>query len=81
MELVLTAGGLQQGFEWMNGTEWVDTITRMRPYWLVRTVSGLLMDTGMTLLVLNCMMTAIARPVREVRTAPGNAPAPVGAMQ
>ncbi len=81
MGLVLTAGGLQQGFEWMNGTEWVDTITRMRPYWLVRTVSGLLMDTGMTLLVLNCMMTAIGRPVREVRTAPGSVPAPVGAVQ
>ena len=25
MGLVLTAGGLQQGFQWMNGNEWLDT--------------------------------------------------------
>ena len=67
MGLVLTAGGLQQGFEWMNGTEWVDTVIRMRPYWLVRTLSGISMDTGMSLLVINMMMTRIARPVEAVR--------------
>jgi cytochrome c oxidase cbb3-type subunit 1 len=67
MGLVLTAGGLQQGFEWMNGTEWVDTVTRMRPYWLVRTLSGISMDTGMSLLVINMMMTRIAQPVEAVR--------------
>ena len=26
MGLVLTAAGLQQGFQWMNGTEWLDTV-------------------------------------------------------
>ena len=30
MGLVLSAGGLQQGFQWMNGTEWVDTVVQMR---------------------------------------------------
>ena len=39
MGLVLTAGGLQQGFQWMAGTEWLDTVLSMRPYWLVRTVA------------------------------------------
>ena len=70
MGLVLTAGGLQQGFEWMNGTEWVDTVIRMRPYWLVRTLSGVSMDTGMSLLVINMMMTAITQPAERVRPVP-----------
>jgi cytochrome c oxidase cbb3-type subunit I len=81
MGLVLTAGGLQQGFEWMNATEWVDTVTRMRPYWFVRTISGITMDTGMTLLVFNCMMTAIGRPAREALLVPGVSPVPAGAAQ
>ena len=80
MGLVLSAAGLQQGFEWMNGTEWVDTVIRMRPYWLVRTLSGVSMDIGMTLLVINMMMTALTRPAeaREPVPAPGAAPLPAG---
>ena len=80
MGLVLTAAGLQQGFEWMNGTEWVDTVTRMRPYWLVRTLSGISMDIGMSLLVINLMMTAIARsaPAREGVPVRGATPLPAG---
>ena len=39
MGLVLTAAGLQQGFQWMAGTEWLDTVVSMQPYWLVRTLS------------------------------------------
>ena len=65
MGLVLTAGGLQQGFQWMAGTEWLDTVISMRPYWLVRTVSGISMDIGMSLLVINLMMTALAKPAAE----------------
>jgi cytochrome c oxidase cbb3-type subunit I len=80
MGLVLTAGGLQQGFEWMNGTEWLDTVTRMRAYWLVRTLSGITMDIGMSLLVFNLMMTALTRPTAETRPVllPGVAPVPAG---
>jgi cytochrome c oxidase cbb3-type subunit 1 len=80
MGLVLTAAGLQQGFEWMNGTEWVDTVVRMKGYWLVRTLSGVSMDTGMSLLVINLMMTALARPgeAREPLPRPRVAPVPAG---
>jgi cytochrome c oxidase cbb3-type subunit 1 len=80
MGLVLTAAGLQQGFEWMNGTEWVDTVVRMKGYWLVRTLSGISMDIGMSLLVINLMMTALARPgeAREPMPRPGTAPLPAG---
>jgi len=79
MGLVLTAGGLQQGFEWMNGTEWLDTVTRMRAYWLVRTLSGITMDIGMSLLVFNLMMTALTRPAAEARPVPLPSVAPVPA--
>jgi cytochrome c oxidase cbb3-type subunit 1 len=60
MGLDLTALGLQQGYMWMAGTEWLDTVVAVRPYWLVRTVSGISMDTGMSLLVFNLMRTALA---------------------
>ncbi len=80
MGLVLTAAGLQQGFAWMNGTEWVDTVVWMRPYWFVRTLSGLSMDIGMSLLVLNCMMTALTGPAaaREPIPSRGATPLPAG---
>ncbi len=80
MGLVLTAAGLQQGFQWMNGTEWLDTVLWMKPYWLVRTLSGISMDIGMTLLVVNLMMTALTRPVvaAEPRLPPGAIPVPAG---
>ena len=70
MGLVLTAGGLQQGFQWMAGAEWLDTVLAMRPYWFVRTVAGVSMDIGMSLLVINLMMTALARPAEGRAAAP-----------
>jgi cytochrome c oxidase cbb3-type subunit I len=79
MGLGLTAGGLQQGFQWMAGTEWLDSILSMRPYWFLRTMAGISMDIGMTLLVINLMMTALARPAGAVeRPAYGTAPLPAG---
>ncbi|MGH8500984.1 MAG: cbb3-type cytochrome c oxidase subunit I [Gammaproteobacteria bacterium] len=66
MGLTLTAGGLQQGFEWMSGAEWLDSLIHVSPYWLVRTLAGISMDMGMSLLVVNLMMTVLARePVPE----------------
>ena len=40
------------------------SILSMRPYWFLRTMAGISMDIGMTLLVINMMMTALGRPVR-----------------
>ena len=62
MGLVLSAQGLQHGFMLMAGTEWIDALTAIAPYWLVRTIAGLSMDIGMTLLVINLMLTVLARP-------------------
>jgi cytochrome c oxidase cbb3-type subunit I len=79
MGLVLTAAGLQQGFQWMNGTEWVDSVVHMRPYWWVRTLSGISMDIGMSLLVVNLMLTTLTRPGEARQATPRRvSPIPVG---
>jgi cytochrome c oxidase cbb3-type subunit 1 len=75
MGIVLSAAGLQQGFQWMNGAEWIDTVVQMRAYWLVRTVAGLSMDIGMSLLIINLMMTALKRSDTAVGFRP-QSPAP-----
>ena len=60
MGLVLSAQGLQQGYMLMARAEWVDTVVTMKPFWFVRTLSGLSMDIGISLLVYNFMRTALA---------------------
>jgi len=77
MGLVLTAGGLQQGYMWMDGAEWLNSLVPVSPYWFIRTLAGLSMDIGMSLLVINLMMTALARPVAAIETA---RPIPGGAV-
>ena len=62
MGIDLTMLGLQQGYMWMSGVEWLDSINAVRPYWLVRTIAGMTMDTGMSLLVINLMLTLRAGP-------------------
>jgi cytochrome c oxidase cbb3-type subunit 1 len=74
MGLDLTMAGLQQGFSLMSGVEWLDSLVAIRPYWLVRTVAGISMDIGMSLLVYNLMRTMLAARVAEPggRTLPGD---------
>ena len=60
MGIDLSAGGLQQGYMLMAGVEWLDSLVALRPYWLVRTMAGISMDIGMTLLVFNLMRTVLA---------------------
>ena len=66
MGLDLTLAGLQQGYMLMAGAEWLDSLVSIRPYWLVRTVAGVAMDIGMSLLVYNLMRTVIS-PARQTR--------------
>jgi cytochrome c oxidase cbb3-type subunit 1 len=63
MGLVLMAQGLQQGFMLIAGTEWVHSMNAIRPYWWVRTLTGLSMDAGMTLVVYVLMKTSLTRPI------------------
>jgi len=60
MGIGLSAQGIEQGYMLMAGAEWVDTVVAMKPYWLVRTIAGALMDIGISLLAYNLMRTALA---------------------
>jgi cytochrome c oxidase cbb3-type subunit 1 len=76
MGLVLTAGGLLQGYAWMAAVEWLDSILPVRPFWLVRTLAGISMDIGMSLLVLNLMLTAMGRPALKPKAGSYFRPSP-----
>ena len=60
MGLVLTAQGLQQGFMLMAGTEWIHSVNAIRPYWWIRTFTGIAMDVGISLIVYTLMKTSLA---------------------
>ena len=62
MALVLAAQGLQQGFMLMAGTEWVHSINAIRPYWWIRSLTGIAMDVGVSLLVYTLMRHRSPRP-------------------
>src|SRR3990172_8791264 len=74
MGLVLTAQGIQQGYILISRAEWVDTVVTMKPFWLVRTLSGISMDLGMSLLVYNFMRTAMEPAPATVPERPVGAP-------
>src|SRR5437899_9965797 len=44
MALVLSVQGLQQGYMLMAGAEFLDTVVAIKPYWWLRTFTGLSMD-------------------------------------
>ncbi len=60
MGAVLVAQGLQQGYMLMAQAEWVDSLNAIRPYWWVRTFSGISMDLGMSLLVYTLLKGSLA---------------------
>src|SRR5262247_2016253 len=62
MGLVLVAQGLTQGFMLMAGVEWMHSVNAIRPYWWVRTLTGMSMDVGMSLVVYVLMRTTLAWP-------------------
>jgi cytochrome c oxidase cbb3-type subunit I len=59
MGLVLVVQGLLQGFMLMAGAEWVHSLNAMRPYWWVRTFTGIGMDIGISLIVYALMKTSL----------------------
>jgi len=61
MVLVLTAQGLQQGFMLIAQAEWVDSVNAIRPYWWLRTLTGISMDIGISLVVLTLVRGSRAR--------------------
>jgi cytochrome c oxidase cbb3-type subunit I/II len=58
MAVVLTAMGFVQGSMLEYQANFVDTIKELKPWWVVRTLSGLTMDIGFLLFVINFYKTA-----------------------
>jgi cytochrome c oxidase cbb3-type subunit 1 len=58
MIAVLILQGLIQGTELAAGAEFVDSIVTMKPYWLLRTLVGTLMDIGVALVGINLVLGA-----------------------
>ncbi len=77
MGLVLTAQGLQQGFMLMTGSEWMATVGAIRPYWWVRTLTGISMDLGVSLVVYTLLRTSSSASAVAPAWAPAAA-APAG---
>jgi cytochrome c oxidase cbb3-type subunit 1 len=77
MFAVLTVDGLVQGAMLSTaGVEFIDTVVAIKPYWLIRTLGGTMMDVGLALFVFNMVMTVIAgRPSAAPAPVPASAPA------
>jgi len=60
MFLVLTAGGVSEGFLSLNLAPRETILQVMRPFWIVRSITGVAILLGFSCLVLNMLMTARA---------------------
>jgi cytochrome c oxidase cbb3-type subunit 1 len=58
MIFILTVQGLIQGTELMAGAEFVDSVVTMKPYWFIRTLTGITMDVGIALVGINLYLSA-----------------------
>jgi len=62
MVLILSAQGLQQGFMLMAQADWMDSVNAVKPFWWLRTLTGVVMDVGISLVVLTLVRGSAARP-------------------
>ena len=65
MGLLLVVQGLHQGFMLMGGADWMQSVNVMRPYWWVRTFTGIAMDIGISLVVYTLMKTSLRASAPE----------------
>ena len=65
MFTALSISGLQQGFMQQEGVYWMGTVIPIRPYWVMRTFGGTLMDIGLALFAWNMVMTFLIGPKVE----------------
>ena len=66
MFLVLTAGGVAEGFMSLHLAPRETILDVLRPFWIVRTLSGLMIIGGFTCLVVNAVMTATRSKIVHV---------------
>jgi cytochrome c oxidase cbb3-type subunit I len=58
MIFILITQGLIQGTGLMAGAEFVDSVVAMKPYWFIRTLTGIAMDVGIALVGINLLLSA-----------------------
>jgi cytochrome c oxidase cbb3-type subunit 1 len=58
MIFILVLQGLIQGTELMAGSEFVDSLVTMKPYWFIRTLTGITMDVGIALVGINLYLSS-----------------------
>jgi cytochrome c oxidase cbb3-type subunit 1 len=64
--VTLWLGGFWQGWQWNNPSiPFIDTIVALRPIWIVRFFSGVLILGGITLFLYNIMATVVGRESTE----------------
>jgi len=68
MFLTLTASGLIEGFMSLNLVARETILETMRPFWLVRSFTGVMILTGFTCLAVNMVMTSRLARVKHVDT-------------
>jgi cytochrome c oxidase cbb3-type subunit 1 len=57
MIFILITQGLIQGTALMAGAEFVDSVVAMKPYWFIRTLTGVTMDVGIALIGINLYLS------------------------
>jgi cytochrome c oxidase cbb3-type subunit 1/cytochrome c oxidase cbb3-type subunit I/II len=48
-----TIAGLMQGFAWLRGLPFIDSLTAAQPFWIPRAISGGVLMVGVLLMVIN----------------------------
>ncbi|MAE65474.1 MAG: cytochrome oxidase [Phycisphaeraceae bacterium] len=66
MFLVLTAGGLIEGFMSLHLAPRESILESMRPFWVTRTLTGIAIIIGFACLVVNMVMTVVASPREHI---------------
>ena len=62
MIFILITQGLIQGTALMAGAEFVNSLVSMKPYWLIRTLTGITMDIGIALVGINLYLSSRGNP-------------------
>jgi cbb3-type cytochrome oxidase subunit 1 len=48
-----TIAGLMQGFSWLRGLPFIDSLVASQPFWIPRAMSGLMIFAGVILMMIN----------------------------
>ncbi len=73
MVVDLTAAGLVQGLIWQTQTPWIDSVSASKGFWVVRSISGLVILTGFIAVVLSLTTGPRTAAVPTAEAAPVNA--------